>query len=475
MRSLFTLLAISLLFCITVISQEIQNSGFENWLNQQYFEDPDEFTTTNIMTYFASGEANVHKTTDAYSGSFALNVETIDSPEGPIAGAVFIGEPGEGGFIGGIPYTEHPDSLKFFAKFDVPAMDTAYVAVLFKKFGAPLGICFAQLTGTQDTYQQFSVPVSWLIPVISPDTMATVIVSSTMFGMPTVGSTLTVDDITFTGATTPYPNNSFENWTEFASEEPDNWTSSNIFTLPASDVSVTKSTDSYEGNYAVRIENKLTMWDDTIGFITNGTIGDDGPTGGMPVDDVPNILSGYYKYEPVGADSALAGLMLYHYDEVTGITEILDSIYITLPAATDYTYFEVLVDYYSLPEPDTVNVAFGSGNFDVGNIGLGSVLYVDALEITYKPHIVSVEDNNVEQAPKIYPNPANEKIFFEIAELFHQPVHITIYNSGGTAVVEKEINSNLNVSLEIDHLPVGIYFYRMKVAQKFYQGKFVVE
>ncbi len=474
MRTFFTLVAIIFISSFTANAQEILNSDFEDWFNQQYFEDPDEFISTNVMTFFVGGEPNVTKTTDAVAGSYALQLETVETDEGPVAGAVFIGEPGDGGFAGGIPYAERPDSMNFFAKFDVAPMDTAYVAVLFKKFGAPIGICFAQLTGTQDTYLEYSLPVIWLVPIISPDTMATGIISSSLFSMPTIGSTITVDSITLPGASIPYPNNSFEYWTEFASEEAEYWTSSNIFTMPASDVSVTKTSDSYVGDFAIRIENMVTMWEDTMGFITNGTIGDDGPTGGMPVEDVPDILSGYYKYEPVGQDSALAGMFLTYYNEELGVTEILDSAYMTLPAASDYTYFEIPCEYYSLPEPDTVNIAFASGNLDGEFVGLGSVLHVDALDITFKPHIVAVGENE-KKIENVYPNPAHEKVFFEMAELMHQQVFVTVYNSTGQAVVNQEFGSNASLSLDVDHLPTGVYMYHIKVGQKYYQGKFIVE
>ena len=180
-------------------------------------------------------------------------------------------------------------------------------------YGAPLGICFIPFTGTQNGYEEFSAPIQWLIPIISPDTIVTAIISSTLFNMPIPGSILTVDNIHFIGASTPYPNGDFENWVEYSAEEPDNWFTSNVFSFSVGETPVTKTDDSYEGNYAIRIENTLTLWDDTLGFITNGTFGEDGPIGGMPIDSIPDLLSGYYKYSPVGPDTAIAGISLFYY------------------------------------------------------------------------------------------------------------------------------------------------------------------
>ncbi|MEZ5083949.1 MAG: T9SS type A sorting domain-containing protein [Bacteroidales bacterium] len=473
---IYSFVAFFIFFGLTAKAQNIQNSGFENWANVQYFEDPDGFTTTNFVSYFADGTANATKTSDAYSGSYALTLETIDTDEGPIAGAAFIGLLGNGAIIGGIPFTERPDSLTGYVKYNVAGIDTAYVAVLFKKFGAPLGICFVQLTGNQNDYQFISQPINWLIPIISPDTLAIGIISSTLFGIPVPGSTITVDNLQFVGANTPFPNGDFENWTEFASEEAVEWISSNIFTLPESDISMTKTTDSHEGNYAIRLENQPTIWDDTLSFITNGTIDENGPTGGMPVDDVPNILSGYYKYLPVGPDTALAGMVLYHYNEITGNTEILDSSFIKLPPVNQYTYFEVPVDYYSLPEPDTINIAFSAGNLeDSSYVGLGSVLYIDALEITYKPHIVSVNDKLENTKPAVYPNPVNDRLFFEIANLIHQPIEVLIFNSNGKLITSKETSYASKLSIDVKKINSGLYFYIVKAGDISYQGKFIVE
>ena len=87
-------------------------------------------------------------------------------------------------------------------------------------------------------------------------------------------------------------------------EEPDDWFTSNVLSLAMGEASVTKSTDSYEGTYAIRIENKMNFYEDTLGFITNGTMGEDNPIGGMPIDSTPDKVTGYYKYMPGVAGSS---------------------------------------------------------------------------------------------------------------------------------------------------------------------------
>ena len=288
-----------------------------------------------------------------------------------------------------------------------------------------------------------------------------------------------MDNISFVGAATPFPNGDFENWEEFSSEEPDDWFTSNILSVTMGETSVTKTTDSHEGTYAARIESTLNMFEDTLGLVTNGVFGEDGPFGGMPVDSIPDKLTGYYKYIPVGPDTALGGLMLYRYNENTGNTELLEEAFTQLPPVDDYTYFEIEVNYFSLPEPDTMNVAFASGNVDDESIyvGLGSVLYVDALEITYKPHLVGIENSKKELNHQVYPNPTSEKIYIEFQEILKNDISVTISNSMGALVYQKKINplATNQLDISVKNFTPGLYFYTIESDSNTYTGKFIVQ
>ncbi len=476
---LMTIILVTLITTVqqTTSGQDILNSGFEDWTFIEYFEDPNAYSTTNTVTFYNGSQPNVTKTTDAVSGNYALRLETINTADGVLWGAALIGEPSENTFVGGIPYDQRPDSLTGYVKYNVADNDTAYVAAVFKKFGVPIGIAFGQFTGIQDEYQYFSVPIGWLVSIVSPDTLAIGLVSSSIFAEPIAGNVLYVDNVQFVGPGAPFPNGDFEEWTEFSSEEAENWQSTNILTMPASSLSMVKTTDSHSGSYAARLESQVTNWDDTIAFITNGRVGEDGPFGGMPVEDIPATLSGYYKYFPTGQDSAIASLTLYHYNPSTGKSDVLDEVFLKLPATDTYTYFEVPVDYYSLPEPDTVNIAFGSGNFvsPGAYIGLGSTLYVDDLEITYKPHIVSVGETEGPSGHSIHPNPAKEMLYVKLEDQPGQPVKFDVYNLEGQLVRSTKHDPSTSFSINVAQLPNGAYFYRIKTGSRSYRGKFVVE
>ena len=473
----YILIAGIFLFCSVSFGQTISNSGFEDWTYQTYFEDPVGYSSSNVFTFINTGEPNARKTTDAYSGDFAVELETVNTDEGPFAGAVFIGTMGDETILGGVPFDERPEALTGFAKYDVMPTDTAYVIAMFKVFGNPIGFCLFPFTGTQNNYEEFTAPIQWLVPVISPDTLVTGIISSTMFNIPIPGSTITVDSLSFTGTTLPFPNGDFEEWVEYSAEEPNFWLSTNIFSFALGETPITKTDDSYEGNFAVRIENKPTMWGDTIGAITNGTFGEEGPVGGMAIDSVPDLISGYYKYTPVGTDTALAGFSLYYHNENTGMTELLEQDFISLLPASEYTYFEIPVGYFSLPEPDTLNIAFAAGGIDsTSSAGVGSVLFIDALDITYKPHIVGINDNITNEDVKVYPNPASGRLFFEVSDLLNNDISVTIVNSQGSTVYSSRFKPDFDnkINIDVNEYKPGVYFYNMQINNKNYNGKFIV-
>ena len=74
-------------------SQNITNSGFENWTMKTYYDEPDSFMTTNAQVYFASSLPNVTKITDVQHGSFAAKLETVFINPDTAFGLMLIGKP----------------------------------------------------------------------------------------------------------------------------------------------------------------------------------------------------------------------------------------------------------------------------------------------------------------------------------------------------------------------------------------------
>jgi hypothetical protein len=194
------------------------------------------------------------------------------------------------------------------------------------------------------------------------------------------GSVLAVDSIWFGGTPDIIPNNGFSTWTDFGYEDPVGWISFNQLTyFTDSAVSVTRSEDSYRGDYAVRMESMYISFVDVVGAAL-GTGEDlyDPEAQYFDLDFTPSALTGYYKYEPAGDDTAGIYVQLREADQdMIMFTQVLHE-------ATTYTAFELQLDV-----PDTFEVAdaligFTPSymNIEGGEDGvIGSVLYIDAVDL----------------------------------------------------------------------------------------------
>jgi len=463
---LFSSISIVFLFYFSLSAQPIQNAGFENWTIETLFQDPEGFQTSNFWSYLNTESANVVKTGDSYSG-YAARLGTLGGTEDTIPGMLVIGNIGDEGIYGGVPFTDRPDMLKAYIKHDVMTDDTAMILVAFLKLGEAIGEVVGRITGTQTSYYLFEQDVVWYSDE-DPDTMLAVISSSNLDNFAYIGSNLYVDSIHFTGSETPFPNGDLENWEDVTLEEPDDWATLNIMMFLTDTISVTKTEDAYEGNYAARIQTVSMQEDEDeslFGFITNGYFGEEGPEGGLAVDLNPHTFTGQYKYLPKESDTALCRVFTYRYDLEGDSTIKVEEQILKLPPAEEYTYFEINMDYNGQPQVDTVNIAFASSNFeDIGG-GIpyqGSVLFVDYLVLKYHP--VGMGVNNTQSNVSVYPNPFSDRVSIQFKGTYSD---IIIYDILGNVVKNWNFNSmNGNQDKIVwdgcnhfgNQLPDGLYF-----------------
>ncbi|MFH2095291.1 MAG: T9SS type A sorting domain-containing protein [Bacteroidota bacterium] len=477
MRKLFAFTA-AIILAIQTMGQVVPNAGFENWTIQNLYNEPVPYMTTNSQVYIMTGNGNVNRTTDCFHGTYAANLETVSIFTDTAFGAMFIGTPGGSGIEGGVPFAGMPDSMYFHAKFDIMPGDTGVVYIILKSMGMPFYMDGFTLTGSQPAYTRFAKSLN---VTLMPDSMIVIISSSNLNGPKYPGSWLTIDSIGFVGAgVPPFPNGDFENWDEISVEEPDDWTTTNFANTHDANYSSVKSTDSYAGTYALKLENTLTMWGDTMGYITNGYLGANGPRGGMHVDANPEFISGYYKYTPVGPDSALVMAMVTRWDSGNDSTILLDSAMTTLEAQANYTYFEIPVYYNQLPLADTLNISFAAGNLQDSSsyTGLGSILYVDEVEVSYYTTIIpGIADQDVHF--KVYPNPASDMVTLTYFLEKGTPTELTVYSTDGRIMfsqkissLEKEIH---NEYLNVSHYARGIYYCEIRNGDKSMIKKLVIK
>ena len=459
-----------LLFCFSIISislsfaQGVPNGGFESWVSTKFFDDPNDYNTTNTQYFFLLGEGNVSRDSDAVSGDFAMKLTTKVFFFLPIPAMAVMGELEEGLQNGGFPFSDEPDSFVANLKYELNT-DTAYIFVAFKKDGNVIAHNNFQIYGDQTSWKEFRFP---LMPFsMTPDSAIIAFMSGHPESMMlTDGSYLMVDNISFTGSAATIPNHDFEIWSEFKTEEPTSWSSINMITaMFGLSPSVTKSTDAHSGQYAMSVKSvDLSSMGgelDTFGMATTGEFGSDGPGGGFPLTTKPDSFSFYYKYNNAANifDMALVGIFFSKYNSSSQVSETLDSFIWILPAAFNWTRKSVV--FSDTTSPDTANIIVVSSNIMLNIKGLGNEIIVDDMVFYYGG--VGIPANRVIASNAIYPNPAKDRITvdFVLANDINENVIVRIHNLNGQLVQEHHTGivsqGHHSYSLNINGLKNGQY------------------
>ena len=352
--------------CIFLLAQgPIKNNGFENWTQVSY--ENLKYYTTSEQENFQKDPFFIHlgeqKSTDAQNGQFAITVTTWANGKDTVPGFFANGDPGKQ--RGGFPYTERPTALTGYYKGAIMPNDTGLIIVMFKKLGNIIGFNVKKIDGATPSYTAFSLPMVFP-PIITPDTVIIAVTSSNVInsnGIP--GSTLTCDNFMFDGVVNQPANfnGDFENWQTLTFDELTDWNTSR---------SAEKTTDRHSGQFAASVKTELNDGNNVeAGILSNAkwmSNGSNGQYQGRPYTLTKDTLVGWYKYIPVGADSASVNISLTNSGMPVG------GVNATLPPASTYTYFSIP---FTGTLPDSIGVWLSSANGNPALANIGSELFVD--------------------------------------------------------------------------------------------------
>jgi len=188
------------------VNQQLPNNNFETW-NTFQNEEPLGWNSFNLYYIINGKQANVTKSSDAFSGNHSISVKTAAlSLQGLSLDTLGIATTGNislDGYSGGFPMKAKPDSMTFHYKYNNSALitDMAVVYAEFKKFNSTknksevIDSAFALLPGS---YQWKKITVKFDTTSTIPDTCNMVLASSSLiFGPGGIGNQLLVDDILF--------------------------------------------------------------------------------------------------------------------------------------------------------------------------------------------------------------------------------------------------------------------------------------
>lgn len=97
----------------------------------------------------------------------------------------------------------------------------------------------------------------------------------------------------------------------------------------------------------------------------------------------------------------------------------------------------------------------------------------DTIVISVYPVFISLTDDNLTLL--IYPNPAHDRLYFNIPADVELPCLIKIISQDGRIISENEVNSNDKQLIHAESLEKGLYFLTMQSAGYSGIGKFIIE
>ncbi|MBI4930539.1 MAG: T9SS type A sorting domain-containing protein [Bacteroidetes bacterium] len=467
--------------CISAIAnaQSIPNGNFEAWTSGTY-EYPQYYPyTSNTDAFFRyQTPFNCVKTTDAYQGTYAVQLTTNASAT-DTAGAYFVNpingeDPST--WTGGIPYTQKPTGIRGYYKYNVASSDSGLIIVTFSNGGINIGSYFFKVGGIKTTYTLFNFTLSPAL-AITPDSVVFAATSSDfMVGNGIPGSILKIDSISFTGVTSQpaQMNGSFETWLSQTVNRPDNW-----YLGGGDGNGMNRTTDAAAGNYAIELTTYLGSSKSgpptarsgqvSTGYYKNNCSGPNCQKGGYPFSNQQDTLVFSYKYVPSGNDSAQVWLNFKKSGSQIWSTG--------KNLAASATYQTVQIPFNVGQAPDTVIVQAQSSLWqDSALTYIGSNLKIDEIHFKSQPLNTSVPVFSFDNHISVFPNPSNGKANVIISQFEDLKMKdIEIYNMYGAEVAANfQINSSSNFQIDLSEQPDGIYLIKMTSNGKTFTKKLIV-
>ena len=463
MKRIFSMLALACTAGLYAQTAPV-DAGFENWTNRTWYYEPAGFLTDNGDHVFRGADAPVERVTDAYSGKYAARIHTRKRAEDTLYGTLYIGTPGSYGNEGGreLRPRKRPELLRGHMKADLKGGEAFMIVFVRDDKGQVIGLGSNTISSDITAYEEFSININWFDP--DPDAKASFFSFAAISGSSNLesqipGSNITLDSLWFESADTAlFENGDFEEWDSVVTMEPVHWTASNFECLSIDSAAVKISSDAYHGSHSVAIVNRR-GWNGQIkGYVSNQTrvAGSMELNGGLPVNNNPGRLKGYYKYFPQAGDRASVHLRTYQSDGT--IQE--DTIH-TLSAASSWTPFTCGLTYFGNDTIDEIAIALHAGDMRTGTIGprLGSLLMVDSLSIEYGwgLGVTYLYGPSI----SLFPNPASD--YVKLVPGFGGRFNVLISDMSGRAVMAARDNEG-ELRIPTAQLPAGMYHVHIQSA-----------
>ncbi|MCE9538736.1 MAG: T9SS type A sorting domain-containing protein [Bacteroidetes bacterium] len=459
----------------------LPNGNFESWTSITY-EIPQNYVwSSNVDALRKNAPFNVTKSTDAYHGSYAVQM-TTQIINGDTMPGIFVNVDPKNGdpstWSGGFAYSQKPTGMRGYYKSSIVSPDTAFILAFFYKSGVMIGQYGYYFYGTHSVYTPFSLSFTPALPQ-NPDTIIFGAGSSNFGNMSNMrnGSMLKLDSISFTGVSSQPAlfNGDFETWQSTTIDKPTDWFSEGHSNSPSG--GAYKTTDAKAGNSAIELityegeRNNSPVAEG--GKISTGWYPDNCNNncyqqGGFPFSNQVDTLTFWYKHVP-STGSGTAEVRLHFKNNGNNIWGTGAS----LSASTNYQYMEIPFNVGQIP--DTVIIDIESSEWQDSSLTfVGSNLKIDEIHFKSQPLTTVVFDRKNENTLHISPNPSKGKIQIEAIGLDVQGMEV--YNVLGEKIYSKaDFKQQTLNEIDLSGFQKGIYFIKISSEGKVFTKKIILE
>lgn len=180
---------VQLVSSITGNGPALPNNDFENWTTSAELDLNGWYS---FNSFFPPGmDGNMSQSNNAYSGSYAVELETIEAFGDTIPGFLSLGPINNGGDFGAVPFTANPAEISLAYNYNPAGTDTAFIFMQFYSNDVPIHQQFIPLLNTQGIYVPMTIPMGQFA---KPDSLSFIAYSGDK-----PGSVLLLDDMEFKG------------------------------------------------------------------------------------------------------------------------------------------------------------------------------------------------------------------------------------------------------------------------------------
>lgn len=280
--------------------------------------------------------------------------------------------------------------------------------------------------------------------------------------------------VTRVNAQEQLPNAGFEFWTDTVT--PEIWNGFSIESVIGflDDIyTISRTADSHSGNYAVKVENKSANYGGITvtfpGLLSYAEFDIELPSlgislsGGVPFNEKPVKLKGYYKFYPQQNTFSVDVFLTKFNIQNNSRDTIARGSFASADPVNEYELFEVILEYADPsatgPAPDSLNIICSPTNpTEIPNAG--SIAYIDDIELEYE--MTAIGENCENSTINVFPNPASEFVNIMVDEI-QAGIQVKLFNSLGQITQQVNEYSYNKVIIPVSDLVPGIYMVQISI------------